>query len=50
MSRFKWYRKLRGGYWVFEIFSEWYQINKDSYDMFKCERCGMDYDYLEDWT
>jgi hypothetical protein len=32
MKRFKWYRKLRGGYWVKDLIG-WYKITKFQYEL-----------------
>jgi len=50
VNRFKWYRKWRGGYWVYEHFLGWYSISKDKYDdTLKDRECMLD-NRLEDWT
>ena len=50
MNRFKWYRKWKGGYWIFELFNGWRKITEDGYKMFKRERCGMENKKIENWT
>ena len=32
MSDFKWYRRLRGGYWVYQGFAGWNKIDFELYN------------------
>ena len=40
MSRFKWYRKWRGGYWIYEHFNGWRKVEKGEYQRTQQGRCG----------
>lgn len=45
LSQFKWYRKLRGGYWVFTRFIGWQKVSAGRYFAICRERM-----YSPAWT
>ena len=40
LSCFKWYRRIRGGYWVYWHFIDWQRVDKQTYLRAVKERCG----------
>ena len=50
MSRFKWYRKWNGGYWVHDQIDGWTRMNKDSWDKLMKFKFIANSDEIEDWT
>lgn len=46
----RWYRKLRGGYWVYWHFLNWQKVSKEQYLKAKLDRMSRPRWSLEDFT
>ncbi len=50
MYRFKWYRKLRGGHWIYYINSGWHKVSKFTYQVEVCYRMSSPEWSFENYT
>lgn len=50
LAKYKWWRKLRGGYWIYEHFLGWHKITYMTFKLRFMERQYMTDNHLEDYT